>query len=440
MTAPTPIASEKTLTTLVEKTQSFGLKRFPVSFWSYTNLGEHGGHMTEAEVESWADAGFTVPQSPSFDPNDPAQKARIVQILGWAHERGMKLIVCDPRTYARMGPDGEPASGYKDGVRAAVADFGMHPGLLGFHVGDEPDASLKETFFACCKLQKEIAPHLHPFANLLPHFPGIEARAGTDSWPNYLDEFVKKSDADLLAYDCYAHMIPGDGGWHDYYRNLRLYREASLRHGVPFWNTVLSVGHHKYRCPNQDEIRWQFNTSVAAGANGISWFFYYMRMPHSNFRMSPVDEHWNRTQTYDDIRRVQKSFHRRYGDLFNRLVCTGVSFFPSAYGDGAVFKPNETVAHIEPAYNTSHPMLMGEFVDLEGRRYVMFVNNSMTESERVKITFRENARLFSWDWHGREYEGAAYCADEAKPERDGIVVWHWFAPGQEALYRVDIGM
>jgi hypothetical protein len=37
---------------LLEKIQSLGLKRFPISFWSYTNLTEHGEHMTEAEVES----------------------------------------------------------------------------------------------------------------------------------------------------------------------------------------------------------------------------------------------------------------------------------------------------------------------------------------------------------------------------------------------------
>ncbi|MCY2928348.1 MAG: hypothetical protein NTV86_02420 [Planctomycetota bacterium] len=428
---------------ILKKCASFGLKSFPVSFWSYTNLGEHGKHMTEAEVESWADAGFTVPQSPGFDPKDPAQKAHIVKLLDWAHQRGMKLIVCDPRAYVRTAPDGKVAPDYADGVKAAVADFGKHPGLLGFHVGDEPGAEIKEAFFACYKTQNEIAPHLHPYANLLPHFPGIEARAGTDSWPNYLDEYVKKSDADMLGYDCYAQMNPGDSGWHDYYRNLRLYREAAVRYGVPFWNTLLSVGHFKYRCPNQDEIRWQFNTSIAAGANGISWFFYYMRAPELNFRMSPVDEHWNRTQTYEDVRRVQKSFHRRYGDLFNRIACTRVSFFPHAYGGGDVFQPNEIVASIRPDGCNTHPILLGEFVDVEGGRYVMLVNNSMTESERVKITFRKNVRWFSWDWNGREHEGGAYCkdffAEGTGPEGDGIAVWHWLAPGQEAVYRVQIG-
>ena len=75
---------------IIEKTQSFGLGRYPISFWSYTNLREHGQYMDEDEVEEWADAGFTVPQSPSYDPSDPAQKAHILQMLDWAHERGIK--------------------------------------------------------------------------------------------------------------------------------------------------------------------------------------------------------------------------------------------------------------------------------------------------------------------------------------------------------------
>ena len=60
---------------IIEKCRSFGIGGYPTGFWSYTNLKEHGDHMTEEEVQSWADAGFTVPQSPRYDPSDPGQKA-----------------------------------------------------------------------------------------------------------------------------------------------------------------------------------------------------------------------------------------------------------------------------------------------------------------------------------------------------------------------------
>ena len=423
------------LRSIIEKTQSFGIGRYPISFWNYTSLAEFGQYMDEDEVDEWADAGFTVPQSPNYNPSNPDQKAHILRLLDWANERGMKLILCDPRCHAKWG-EFAPQD-YADGVRAAVEDFGSHPATLGFHVGDEPDADRKENFFACYRIQKEIAPHLYPFANLLPFFPGIETRAGTDTWSNYLDEYVQKSNADLISYDCYAQMNPGQNGWQNYYENLRLYREAAIRNGVPFWNTVLSVGHFRYRCPNLDEIRWQFNTTIASGAHGLLWFFYYMRNPHANYRRSPVDEHWNRTQTYEDIRLVQKSFHHHYGDLFARIVATRVTFYPEAFGAGEIFSPNGIVSRILPDIE-GHPILIGEFTDLEGRRYVMIVNNSMTENVNVGITFPgDDVRVFSWNWSSNEYEGSAYSASGQSRDENGLTIRHWLAPGQEAVYRVE---
>ncbi len=423
---------------IIEKTRSFGLNKYPISFWSYTNLTEHGQHMDEAEVEEWADAGFTVPQSPSFDAKNADQKAHIRRLLDWAQKRGMKLIVCDPRMYARSGGDkGVVAPDYADDVRAAAKDFGDHPALFGFHVGDEPDAAAKPAFFECYRLQKEIAPTLHPFANHLPWWPGAEKHVGAASWADYLGDFVRKSNADLISYDYYGQMNPGEGGWNGYYDNLRLYREASLRNGIPFWNTILSVGHFRYRVPNYDEIRWQFNTSIASGANGILWFFYYMRMPHANYRLSPVDQHWDRTQTYYDIRRVQKDFHRLYGDLFNQLVSTRVTFLPKPYGAGKVFTPNGLVSAVTTDVK-DHPILLGEFTDLKARRYAMVVNNSMSLNVNVGLTFPgKDVRVFSWNWSGREYEGGAYCQDGQTRNEKGLTIRHWLAPGQEAVCRVE---
>jgi hypothetical protein len=428
---------------IVSKTESFGLHKYPISFWNYTNIGEHGKYMTKAEVASWAEAGFTVPQSPGFDVNSKEQKRHIIKLLDWAEKYGMKLIVSDPRGDAKMGIDGNPDKDYADGIRAAVKDFGSHPALFGFQVGDEPDSAHKNVFFECYRIQKEVAPFLHPFSNLLPYFPGIEKRAGTNNWPDYLDEYARKSNADMVGYDCYAQMNPGDEGWNDYYRNLKLYREASLRNGIPFWNTILSVGHFRYRVPDLDEVRWQFNTSLASGANGIVWFFYYMREPHGNYRLSPVDEFWKKTQLYYDLQHVQNSFHRRYHDLFNNLVSTRLCFTGKNYGDGEWFTADDLISSITVTRDknsnkkSDKPLLIGEFVNMHGQRYVMFVNNSMTESNRFYIRFPKDVKTFSWDWDGKEYEGAAYCSEAIITEADGEKLHElWLAPGQEAVYRV----
>lgn len=440
--ANTGLAAElpANLKSVIAKTQAFGLGRYPISFWSLTHLGSHAQYMDEAEVAEWADAGFTVPQSPSYDPANADQKAHMMRLLDWARKYNMKLILSDPRCYARAGtggPGGVIPADYADGVRAAVKDFGSHPATFGFHVGDEPDAAMKEAFFACYRTQKEIAPQLFPYANLLPYFSYTVARAGADTWPRYLDEYATKSRADMIGYDCYTQLNPGRSGWDAYYENLRLYREASLRNGIPLWNTILSVGHLRFRCPNLDDIRWQFNTSVASGANGISWYFYYMRAPNANYRLALVDENWERTQTYYDIRRVQKSFHRFYGDLFTRLVSTRVTFFPQPFGGGKPFTPNGLVSRIATDVS-GHPVLLGEFADAAGRRYVMLVNNSMTDDVFVTVTFPgKDVRVFSWNWGGAEYEGAAYSAINQSPvDENGLSIQHSLAPGQEAVYRV----
>lgn len=430
-----PIAAS--VSALISRSRQAAQGKYPISFWSYTNLREHGKHFTEAEVESWADAGFTVPQSPSFDPADPAQVRQIHRILDWSKKHGMRLILCDPRGSWRPGPNNNnramPAD-FQDRFRESVKEFGSHPALFGYHVGDEPDAGMKRTFFEVCKVEKEIAPHLHPYANLLPFFPGIEERAGTDTWPKYLDSFCTDAKADLVSYDCYTQMNPGEGGWESYFENLRLYREAALRNGVPFWNTVLSVGHYNYRVPNTDEVKWQFNTTVGSGAHGLLWFFYYMREPHGNYRLSPVDEHWNRTPTYDAIRRVQKSFHKRYGDLFTRLACTRVRFHGKAYGGGELFSPDGVVSKVV----SDGKVMVSNFVDEKGRRYAMIVNLSMTDNSRVWVTFPgADARAFSLDWGGHEYEGPAYCGDSPQKSDEGLTIHHFLAPGQEAVYRIE---
>jgi hypothetical protein len=197
------------------------------------------------------------------------------------------------------------------------------------------------------------------------------------------------------------------------------------------------VGHFRYRTPNYDELRWQFNTALASGANGILWFFYYMRKPHDNYRLSPVDEHWDRTETYYDLRRLQKGFHRLYRNLFSGLVSTRVTFLPEPYGGGAAFTPNELVAAVEPD-KENHPILVGEFVDSQGRRYIMVVNNSTTDSVRVALRFPgDQTKLFSWNWDGEEVEGPAYSAQRVEKTAGGLSVRHWLAPGQEAVYRVE---
>ena len=437
------------LAKILEKNASFGLDSYPVGFWNYATLEKHGQFMDENAVKEWADAGFTVTQGPEFDAGDPQQLKHMYKILQWADKHGVKLILRDRRVQPWLSrrdkgfaQNPEWTNDFEKNLAAIVSDFKGRPGIFGFHLVDEPDGEeMFERYYTAYSMFKKAAPQWHPSFN---YYPG---------WPDYLDAIIDKhSEVEAVCFDNYSQMKKEKGAVSYHLYMLRFFREKSWQHEIPFHTTLISVGHYNYMCPTYDTLRWQFNTAVCSGSGGILWYKYYLQQPISNYRDAPFDITWQKTQTYNDLRLIHTAFHRFYGDLFNRIVSTGVSYYPKSpepyinskgvvQSPGPDFKPNELISKIST--EQANPSLMiGEFADIQGRRYVMIVNNSMTESVKVGLTFPgEDVKTYSWDWwDGKEKEGIAYTAIGVGGQsrtKDGFRVWHWLAPGQETVYRVD---
>jgi hypothetical protein len=126
----------------------------------------------------------------------------------------------------------------------------------------------------------------------------------------------------------------------------------------------------------------------------------------------------------------------RYGNLFNGLVSTRVSFYPKAFGGGETWTPNELLTGIWPAYDVDTPILIGEFSDAQERRCLMAVNNSKTTIDRVlfKLPLKTKIYSFRYGAEGKEYAEN----DGSQPDKDCIPVWIWLAPGQEFVCRVEL--
>ena len=425
---------------IVDKTEALGLEGYPISFWNYNFLWIKSNFeaMDEQAVREWAEAGITVAQGPRFHADRAEEVRRVHELLDWCGKYGVKLIIPDSRTsFPSDVNDGEATwADYEKRAREAIAEFGDHPAVFGFHVGDEPHANAKDTFSGAVRRLKELAPRLHPFANLLPYWEGMEKAAGANSWPEYLDEYAAEGRPDFVCYDCYRQMEDGDKGVDIYYTNLRLHREAMVRNAVPFWNTPLSVGHYQYRHPTRDDLRWQFHTSVAFGAKGVSWFFWYHPYPEANYQNAPYDDFFKKTQTYHDLYDIHNRFQRRYGKIINRLVSTRVTFSGAKpLGGCREFTPNGLVAKVEGG-----PILVGEFVDPDGKRYVMLVNLKMEGASRMQVTFTgKHARYYSYRWSdGGEFEGRSEISiGEKKDGPLGPMIDHYVYPAQMVLYRVD---
>lgn len=401
---------------------------FPIGFWNYVEA-----EMQDARaVQDWADAGMTLAMSPSYGP-EADQVQRLRSILEAAHERQIQVILCDRRAaWRHLSQVGEDQ--YRQDFLQAVADLGREPAVFGFSVGDEPNVDEFADACRALELQRELAPHLTPFCNLLPWHGGSETRVGYASWAAYLDAYVEQGRPQLLCYDCYSQMNPGTGGWDMYFRNLREYWEAGQRHGLPFWTTVLSVGHFNYRCPREDDLRWQINTAAAHGARGILWFFFYMRRPHENYRVAPIDEHGERTETFAWLSRVNRTFLKGPAAVLQRLDLRRVSHVGQTWGGVAPFDGSGRVIRAHSGGGT--PLVVSEFQEPGGAQYVAVVNNSQTDSTRADIWVGgQRPRLHRVGWQGPE----ELVTEELVTEDHGAdfaVTRPWLAPGQMELLRV----
>ena len=250
------------------------MKKFPIGFWNYTT-----GQLCAKDVSDWADLGMTMANSPEITAS--TDKKIIHEILDACADRDIKVIMCDQRCYFKGLLDDPDA--YRDRFQQSYEDYGHHPAVFGFLVGDEPE---KEKDFqdavTACLIQQEIAPELTPFLNFLP-YTDISAKTMLNM---PFDEWAKKiiTDAKLkiFSYDRYSQLNPGEEGVEKYFRSLRVFREAADAAGVSPWTTLLSVGHFRYRCPNEDDLRWQLNTAVVSGMEGSMWFFVYERVCRVN--------------------------------------------------------------------------------------------------------------------------------------------------------------
>jgi hypothetical protein len=403
-------------------------RKFPVSFWNYCTLEQIGPDA----VKDWVDAGITVAQTQGFRPGkDRVEDMRAV--LDACGEAGLKAIVSDGRCRFGWDPDSrEEEEAFRRRFESALKDFGDHPAVFGFHAGDEPHGKKSSlSAFRTYALQKEMAPHLTPFQNLGPYGPGTTEWVGYDDYDRFMEDYITIAHPEFICFDVYWQMEPEEDGRERYFDCLRTFSKHARRHDIPLWVTLLAVGHFRYRCPNEDAFRWQVNTAVAHGFTGIAWFFMYMREPHGNYRVPPIDEHWERTETFEWMSRVNRTFLGRHGPVVTGLKLQSVYHVDTVYGGFESFRGSRLVRKIRDPF----PLIISEYKDTEGRDYVGITNNTLDRSQHVVVSFVGRPKLTRIAWHGAEVVETLHPGDDAHP--DDARIGPWLAPGQLELWRVE---
>jgi hypothetical protein len=94
------------------------------------------------------------------------------------------------------------------------------------------------------------------------------------SYNSYLNQYVATVQPSLLSYDHYPFKPTSDSG--EYLHNLAMVRSTAQQAGVPFMQIVqaCSWDASMARVPTGDEMRFQVYSTLAYGAQGISYYLY----------------------------------------------------------------------------------------------------------------------------------------------------------------------
>ena len=161
---------------------------------------------------------------------------------------------------------------------ALIARVCNHPALYAYYIIDEPNASQFPALGRLVAWLRERDPAHLAYINLFPTYASNEQLGTTGdvvtAYKEHLRLYVEQVRPALVSYDHYQFRLHGDGD--QYFLNLAMIRRAAQNAGVPFLNIVQACtwAPQAMRVPNPDELRYLVYTTLAYGAQGISYYVY----------------------------------------------------------------------------------------------------------------------------------------------------------------------
>lgn len=327
---------------------------------------------------------------------------------------GLKAIVKDARATSLDWKNFNEALAWTN-LASLVADVKSHPSVFGYYLRDEPSAGMFYGLGRASALLRDLAPGKWPYINLFPNYANRE-QLGTSGYTNHLEYYVATCQPPIISYDHYALMNNGtlrDGYW----LNLEQIRALALKHGVPFWNIVLSTAHYSYRVPTDADFRFQIYSTLAYGGKGISYFVYFATPWATN--TSALDSSGKRTAVWYRMQSVNRQMQKLAPTLL--ALCSDAVYHFSQPPNGCQSPPATSL--VASVNNTN--FMAGDFTHRNGTRYVMMVNKDFTYSHVCQPQFRKPPRRIRC---------VSAQTGRLEPFTDDQT---WLAPGAGVLLKLD---
>ncbi len=164
-----------------------------------------------------------------------------------------------------------------DKLEALIGRVRQHPALYAYFITDEPSASDFPALGRLVAFLRERDPAHLAYINLFPTYANNQ-QLGTagdtvTAYQAHLRKYVDQVKPALISYDHYQFSTRGDTD--QYFLNLALIRRAAEDAGVPFLNIVQAcTWTPSMRVPEGNEMRYLVYSTLAYGAQGISYYVY----------------------------------------------------------------------------------------------------------------------------------------------------------------------
>ncbi len=270
-------------------------------------------------------------------------------------------------------------------VKTMVDAAGSNPAIVGYFVTDEPGVADFPALGKAVAAVKKYAPGKLAYINLFPSYATLGApdtsQLGTPSYSEYLERFVSEVKPQLISYDNYMVQYSMDmkdaGTAANYYLNLLDVRRVALEHELPYLNIVASCQLRPDKAvPSPANMRLQAFTTLAAGYRGVTWYTYFGDF----YPYAPLSKSGEKTATWTALQAVNQQV-ALLAPLMSRMKSTGVYFTSPVPASGLPTLPGKLVEGV----SSKVPVMVGEFRDNSGGRYVMVVNLSLEQSADVQI-------------------------------------------------------
>src|ERR1017187_3309480 len=374
-----------------------------------------------------ADTNFFPIMAWNGAPKDPAVLQKMhecgLTIAGFAapgtldacRAAGLKAIVSDARASGYDWANVDEAKARKN-IASLVAKVGRHPAVFGYYLRDEPEAAAFPGLAKVADLLRELSPGKWPYINLFPDY-ATPGQLGTANYAEYLERFIATCHPTIISYDNYSLMDDGSVR-ESYWTNLEAVRAACQKHGIEFWNIVLSVAHFSYREPSASDLRFEAYTTLAYGGRGISYFTYFTSGT-GNYRMAPIDQFGHPTPTWYFMQHANLQIQKLAPTLL-QLRSDSVYHFGHIPSGAAGPPPNSLVSSI-----SGDNFLVGDFTHRDGSRYLMIVNKDLAKSRPCLPQFRKAPRQVQ--------HVSAYSGTISPFEGEDV----WLPPGGGVLLKVE---